>query len=90
MKIEICGPGCARCIATEKNVKKALEELEKDGKFKESEEVMVTEIRDLIQISAQGVFFTPAIIVDGTKMAEGRIPEAKEIKRWIEERLPKE
>jgi len=29
MIIEVCGPGCPRCHATEKNAKKALEELEK-------------------------------------------------------------
>ncbi len=87
MKIEICGPGCVRCIAAEKNAKKALEDLEKEGKFKQSEEVMVTEVRGFKQISDRGVFFTPAVIVDGVKMAEGRIPEVKEIKKWIEERL---
>ena len=86
MKIEICGPGCARCFVTERNVKKALENLEKEGKFNESEEVTVTKVSDPRQISTQGVFFTPAVIVDGVKMAEGRIPEVKEIKKWIEER----
>lgn len=38
MKIEICGPGCARCIAAEEDAGKALEELEKEAKSGENEE----------------------------------------------------
>jgi len=87
MKIEICGTGCPKCIASERNAKKAVEELEKEAKLKEDEKVMITQVKDVGQISARGVFFTPAVIVDGVKVAEGRIPEVKEIKKWIEERL---
>lgn len=87
MIIEVCGPGCWRCHATEKNAKKALEELEKEGKFKEADEVAVTMLSDFSLMAARGVMLTPAVVIDGVKVSEGRIPEVKEIKKWIEERL---
>jgi len=33
---------------------------------------------------------TPALIIDGDVMVAGKIPEKKEIKRWIEEELKNE
>jgi small redox-active disulfide protein 2 len=78
MIIEVCGPGCPRCQATEKNVLQALKELGK--------EAQVVKIKDIKQISARGVMMTPAVIVDGVKAFEGRIPSPEEIKRWIEEK----
>ena len=77
MIIEVCGPGCPRCQATEKNVLQALKELGK--------EAQVVKVKDVKQISARGVMMTPAVIVDGVKAFEGRIPSPEEVKRWIEE-----
>ena len=77
MIIEVCGPGCPRCQATEKNVLQALKEMGK--------EAQVVKVKDIKQISAQGVMMTPAVIVDGVKAFEGRIPSPEEIKKWIEE-----
>lgn len=78
MIIEVCGPGCPRCQATEKNVLQALKEMGK--------EAQVVKVKDIKQISAQGVIMTPAVIVDGVKAFEGRIPSPEEIKKWIEEK----
>jgi small redox-active disulfide protein 2 len=82
MIIEVCGPGCPRCQASEKNVLQALKELG----MKLGEDAMVTEIKDVRQISARGVIITPAVVIDGVKVCEGRIPSPEEIKKWIEER----
>jgi len=82
MIIEVCGPGCARCHATKDNVVKALKELE----IKEGEDALVSHIKDPKTISTRGVMFTPAVIIDGVKVCEGRIPDLEEIKKWIEER----
>lgn len=79
MIIEVCGPGCPRCQATEKNVLQALKEMGK--------EAQVVKVKDIKQISAQGVMMTPAVIVDGVKAFEGRIPSPEEIKKWIEEKV---
>ena len=85
MIIEVCGPGCPRCHATKDNVGKALQELD----LKEGEEVAVTHIKDPKMMAARGVMFTPGVIIDGVKISEGRIPDVQEVKKWIEERLPK-
>ena len=81
MIIEVCGPGCPRCQATEKNVVQALKELGKEL----GEEAQVIEIKDIKQISARGVIMTPAVVIDGVKVCEGRIPSPQEVKKWIGE-----
>ena len=82
MIIEDCGPGCPRCQATEKNSIQSLKELG----MKMGEDAMVTEIKDVKQISAREVIITPAVVIDGVKVCEGRIPSAEEMKKWIKER----
>lgn len=80
MQIEICGPGCVRCIATMKNVQKVVKEM---GLEQEAE---VTEVKDIMAISNKGVLLTPGVVIDGVKVSEGRIPSPEEIKKWIKER----
>ncbi|MCJ7426590.1 MAG: thioredoxin family protein [Dehalococcoidales bacterium] len=82
MIIEVCGPGCPRCHATKENVRKALKEME----LEEGKEVALTEIKDPNTMAARGVFMTPAVLIDGVKLCEGKIPSPQEIKGWIEER----
>jgi small redox-active disulfide protein 2 len=82
MIIEVCGTGCPRCQATEKNALQAIKELG----MKLGEDAMVTEIKDVKQISARGVIITPAVVIDRVKVCEGRIPSTDELKKWIEER----
>jgi len=82
MNIEVCGPGCARCQTAEKNVLQALKEMG----IEPGEEVRVNEIKDIKQISAKGVILTPAVLIDGVKVCEGRIPDSREVRKWIEER----
>jgi len=78
MIIEVCGPGCPRCQATEKNVLQALKELGKEAE--------VVKVKDFREISVRGVMMTPAVIIDGVKVCEGRIPAAEEIKNWLQEK----
>ena len=82
MLIEVCGPGCPRCRATEKNVLRVLKELEMEP----GEEVQVIEVKDIKQITARGVMLTPAVLIDGVKVCEGKIPNPQEVRKWIEER----
>jgi hypothetical protein len=50
------------------------------------QEVELAEVKDIMAISNKGVLLTPGIIIDGTKVSEGRIPSTEEIKKWIKER----
>ncbi|MFC1969735.1 thioredoxin family protein [Chloroflexota bacterium] len=80
MKIEICGTGCAKCHATMGNVQKVVKELGLE------QTVEVSEVKDIMAISTKGVLLTPGVIIDGTKVSEGRIPRPEEIEGWIKER----
>jgi len=75
MKIEVVGPGCFRCVETERNVNEALRQLGVDAE--------VTHIYDMGEIVKRRVMFTPAIIVDGQIKTWGKIPTVAEIKKIL-------
>ncbi len=75
MKIEIVGPGCARCITTEKNVKEAVKQL--------GIQAEITKVTNVAEFAKKGVMFTPAVIVDGQVKISGKIPTVEEIKNIL-------
>lgn len=75
MKIEILGPGCAKCRATEDNVRKALAELKLEAE--------VAHVTDLVEIGKRRVMMTPGVVVDGQLRSSGRVPSVDEIKSWV-------
>jgi small redox-active disulfide protein 2 len=77
MKIEILGTGCAKCRATENNVRKAVEEL--------GIQAEVVKIEDLQDIINRGVMMTPAVIVDGRIKISGHQPSVEEIKKILKQ-----
>ncbi len=76
MKIEVLGPGCPKCNTTMENVKKALAELGKKADVSK-----VTDINTMIE---RGVMSTPALIIDGKLMIQGKIPSVEQFKEWIQ------
>jgi len=77
MKIEVIGPGCARCITTEKNVHEALKQLGINAE--------VIKVTNVAEFAKKGVMFTPGVIVDGEVKVSGRIPTVDEIKKILEQ-----
>jgi small redox-active disulfide protein 2 len=75
MKIEVLGTGCAKCRATEKNVRKAVEEL--------GIQAEIVKVEDLQDIINRGVMMTPAVVVDGKVKISGHQPTVEEIKKII-------
>jgi small redox-active disulfide protein 2 len=75
MKIEVLGTGCAKCRATEKNVRKAVEEL--------GIQAEIVKVEDLQDIIDRGVMMTPAVVVDGVVKISGHQPTVEEIKKII-------
>ncbi|RJP17386.1 MAG: thioredoxin family protein [Candidatus Abyssobacteria bacterium SURF_5] len=75
MKIEIFGPGCAKCQKTEQEVAKVVKQLGID--------VAIEHITDLDTIVDRGVMFTPAVFIDGEKKIEGKVPKASDIEKWL-------
>jgi small redox-active disulfide protein 2 len=76
MKIEILGTGCPKCKTTEKNVRKAVEELKIQAE--------IVKIEDLQEIINRGVMMTPAVFIDGKAKVVGRIPSPDEIKKLLQ------
>jgi small redox-active disulfide protein 2 len=76
MKIEILGTGCPKCKATEKIVRKVVEELGKN--------VEIEKVEDLQEIVNRGVMMTPAVVVDGEVKIVGHVPSADEIKKLLQ------
>ncbi|QGN07735.1 thioredoxin family protein [Halorhabdus sp. CBA1104] len=73
MKIEVIGPGCARCQKTEQHVKQALEAL--DDEF----DATVEKVQAQMEIIDRGVMHTPAVAVDGDVQTEGDIPDVDQL-----------
>jgi small redox-active disulfide protein 2 len=77
MRIEVLGPGCPKCMSTEQNVRKALSEMNM-----QAEVVKVTDIDVIIE---KGVMWTPALVIDGKLVLQGKIPNVEQIKQLVKE-----
>jgi small redox-active disulfide protein 2 len=75
MTIKVLGSGCPNCIRLEKNVKEALEILNKAATVEK-----VTEFKDIM---SYGVMSTPALVVDGKVLFSGRVPNVKSLAKLL-------
>jgi small redox-active disulfide protein 2 len=75
MKIQVAGPGCPRCQATEKNVFNACAALNLDAD--------ISHVYDTKEFVTLGVRFTPAVIVDGKIVVSGKVPTVGELKSLL-------
>ncbi len=78
MKIQIAGPGCPRCQATEKNVFNACAALDLAAD--------ISHVYDVREFANLGVRMTPAVIVDGKVAISGRVPTVEELKKILSQR----
>ena len=74
-KIEILGTGCAKCNALAENAKAAVESLGIEAEF-----CKVTEVKDIM---TRGVMSTPALVVDGKVVSQGKALKAAEIAKLL-------
>lgn len=75
MDIKVLGPGCTKCVSLEKSVRDVVARLGLDA--------TVTKVDDIMDIMAYGVMTTPALVVDGTVVVKGRVPDEKEIEQFL-------
>jgi small redox-active disulfide protein 2 len=75
MKIEVLGPGCAKCEKTAREVERAVKNLGIDAAVEH-----VTEMKEIV---ARGVMLTPAVFIDGKKKIEGKVPKVSDIESWL-------
>lgn len=72
IKIQVLGPGCAKCEKLAANAKEAAEELGLD--------FTLEKVTDINEILAFGVMTTPALVVDGEVKMAGKAANAKYVK----------
>ena len=82
MKIEVFGPGCARCEQTHTLVRNVLARLNVTADLE-----YITDIRTM---AGRGILITPAVAIDGTMVSSGHVPKEAKIEEWIRERLPEQ
>jgi small redox-active disulfide protein 2 len=78
MKIEVLGSGCPKCMSMEQNVMKAIAELAVTAE--------VEKVTDIQQIVQRGVMSTPALVIDGTVVLQGKSPTVEQLKELIRAR----
>ena len=76
MKIEIFGPGCAKCRKATEEIGKVVARL--------GVEVSIEHVTAIDSIVDRGVMLTPAVFIDGEKKIEGKVPKAAAIERWLQ------
>ncbi len=75
MKIQILGPGCAKCTKLAETAAAAAQEL--------GAEYELEKISDINQIMGFGVMMTPGLVVDGEVKIVGKVPSIAEVKNML-------
>ena len=75
MKIQILGPGCAKCTRLMETAEAAAKELGVDYQLEK--------ISDINQIMSFGVMMTPGLVVNGEVKSVGKVPSLDEMKTML-------
>jgi small redox-active disulfide protein 2 len=71
-KIQVLGPGCAKCKVLFDHADQAAKEL--------GLEYEIEKVTDISTIMGYGVMTTPALVVNGEIKLAGRVPSAEQLK----------
>lgn len=77
LSIKILGPGCPSCDRLEQTVMEVLMELSLPAE--------VEHVRDMKEITALGVFGTPALMINDEVKAVGSLPTRDALKKWLQD-----
>jgi hypothetical protein len=80
IQVEILGPGNAVSRMTAQVLDAAMREL---GMVADRD-IRLDFVRDAAKIAETGVYWTPAVRVDGTLKCSGRVPSLKEARSWLQ------
>lgn len=75
MELKILGTGCANCKRLEEVVKQAVNELNLN--------VSIEKVQDINKIISYGPVRTPALVVNGKVVLNGRVPSLQEVKELL-------
>ncbi|MCU7801350.1 MAG: TM0996/MTH895 family glutaredoxin-like protein [gamma proteobacterium symbiont of Lucinoma myriamae] len=75
MKIQIAGPGCAKCQATEAVIRKVCTEMEVEAD--------IEHLTNPAEFAKLGVMFTPAVVLEGKVVESGHVPSEEKVRELI-------
>ena len=75
MKIEVLGPGCAKCEQAYELVEAYVRE-----RGLPHEVVKVTSIEAMV---SHGILVTPALVIDGKVVLKGKVPRRRDLEKLI-------
>lgn len=79
LKIEVLGPGCAKCFALENNVKQAVQQLGLDAEVEH-----VTNMQEMLKRLRQyRAMVTPVLVVNGKVLSQGKVPSVPELVQML-------
>ena len=76
LKIEVLGPGCARCETLEKNVRAAIQEM--------GTEAEVAKLSEIKEIAARGVLMTPGLALNGQMVSSGHLLSVNQVMKLLQ------
>ena len=74
-KIEVLGPGCARCRETFRVVQHVVQQ--------EGLDVELVKDESIERMMALGMLSTPGLVIDGKVVVSGRVPKADEVRHLL-------
>jgi len=75
LKVEILGTGCKKCKQLEANAKEAIASCQLEAE--------VAHVTDTMEIVKRGVMKTPALVVDGKLLSQGKVLEPSAIEALL-------
>lgn len=75
MDIKVLGSSCANCKKLYANVERVLEQTGMDA--------TLTKVEDIPTIMQYGVMSTPALVIDDTVVASGKVPDVAQVSAWL-------
>jgi len=76
MDIKILGKGCKKCDLLENHTQKAIEAL--------NLEASIEKVKDQEAIDGFNVLQTPALVINGEVVVQGRVPSTKKIMKLLQ------
>ncbi len=74
-QIKVLGSGCANCQTTARLIEEAARDL--------GVAIELEKVEDIAQIMSHGVMSTPGVVIDGTLVHAGGVPDRKTIEGWL-------